>query len=103
MAETLNVKRREELGTSRNRRLRKTGQIPAVLYGHGEASLSLTIPSGEVWTAIKRGGRIVKLAGEVTEQALIRTVQWDVWGKAVLHLDLLRVSEKDKIKTKVTV
>ncbi|MDX1944044.1 MAG: 50S ribosomal protein L25 [Pirellulaceae bacterium] len=103
MAETLNVKRREDLGSSRNRRLRASGQIPAVLYGHGEASLSLTIPSTEIWGAIKRGGRIVKLAGDVTEQALIRAVQWDVFGKDVLHIDLLRVSEKDKIKTKVSI
>jgi large subunit ribosomal protein L25 len=103
MADILNVKRREQLGSANNRRLRATGNIPAVLYGHGEANLSLTVPSGDVLAVVRHGGKVVKLAGDVSENALIRAVQWDVWGKDVLHIDLLRVSEKDKVKTKVSV
>ena len=103
MADTLNVKRREQLGTANNRRLRASGSVPAILYGHGEASLSLTVPAGDIQSVVRHGGKLVKLAGEVSDNALIRAVQWDVWGKDVLHIDLLRVSEKDKIKTKVTV
>jgi len=103
MADTLNVKRREQLGTANNRRLRASGSVPAILYGHGEASLSLTVPAGDIQAVVRHGGKLVKLAGEVSDNALIRAVQWDVWGKDVLHIDLLRVSEKDKIKTKVTV
>lgn len=103
MADTLNVKRRQELGTARNRRLRETGQVPAVLYGHGEASLSLCVPASDVFAVIKHGGKVVSLAGEVSERALIRAVQWDVWGKELIHIDLLRVSEKDKVKTKVNI
>jgi large subunit ribosomal protein L25 len=103
MADTLNVKRREQLGTANNRRLRAGGSVPAVLYGHGEASLSLTVPAGDLMSVVRLGHKLVKLAGDVSDNALIRAVQWDVWGKDVLHIDLLRVSEKDKIKTKVTV
>ena len=103
MADTFNVKRRDKLGTSHTRRLRRSGQVPAVLYGHGEASLSLTVPSEEVWAAVRHGGKLVTLVGDAKDMALIRAVQWDVFGKDVLHLDLLRVSEKDKVKTKVTV
>jgi large subunit ribosomal protein L25 len=103
MADILNVNRREQLGTANNRRLRAKGNIPAVLYGHGEANLSLTVPSGELLTVVRQGRKLVKLAGAVSENALIRAVQWDVWGKDVLHIDLLRVSEQDKVKTKVTV
>jgi large subunit ribosomal protein L25 len=103
MADTLNVKRRDETGSARNRRLRATGQIPAILYGHGESNLSLTVPSGDVLAVVRHGGKLVKLAGDASDNALIRAVQWDVWGKDVLHIDLLRVSEKDKVKTKVTV
>jgi large subunit ribosomal protein L25 len=103
MADTLNVKRREQLGTANNRRLRAAGGVPAILYGHGEANLNLTVPSGDVMAVVRHGGKLVKLAGEVSDNALIRAVQWDVWGKDVLHIDLLRVSEKDKVTTKVTV
>ncbi len=103
MADTLNVKRREQLGSANNRRLRATGSIPAILYGHGEANLSLTVPSGDVMSVVRHGGKVVKLAGDASDNALIRAVQWDVWGKDVLHIDLLRVSEKDKVKVQVTV
>ena len=103
MADILNVQRREQIGTARNRRLRASGNIPAVLYGHGEQNLVLTVPANDLLAVVRQGRKLVKLAGAVSENALIRAVQWDVWGKDVLHIDLLRVSEKDKIKTKVTV
>jgi large subunit ribosomal protein L25 len=103
MADTLNVKRREKLGTANNRRLRDSGFIPAILYGHGEANVNLTVPTGDVFAVVRHGGKLVKLAGDASDNALIRAVQWDTWGKNVLHIDLLRVSEKDKVTTKVTV
>jgi large subunit ribosomal protein L25 len=103
MADTLNVKRREKLGTANNRRLRKVGSVPAILYGHGEANVSLTVPAADVLAVVRHGGKLVKLVGDAGDNALIRAVQWDTWGKKVLHLDLLRVSEKDRVTTKVTV
>jgi large subunit ribosomal protein L25 len=103
MADTLSVTRREKLGTANNRRLRKSGSVPAVLYGHGEASLSLTVPATELMAVVRHGGKLVQLNGDISDSALVRSVQWDVWGKEVLHIDLLRVSEKDKVETQVTV
>jgi large subunit ribosomal protein L25 len=103
MADTLNVKRREKLGGANNRRLRQSGQVPAVLYGHGEANLVLSVPASDVHAVVRHGGKVVTLSGDASEHALIREVQWDLGGKVVLHLDLLRVSEQDKVSTKVTV
>lgn len=103
MADTLNVKRREKLGTANNRRLRNTGHVPAILYGHGEANVNLTVPASDIFAVVRHGGKLVQLAGDASDNALIRAVQWDTWGKTVIHLDLLRVSEKDKVTTKVTV
>ncbi|MDR0871575.1 MAG: hypothetical protein LBN39_12370, partial [Planctomycetaceae bacterium] len=37
---SLNVKLRDTHGKRRNRRLRNAGEIPAVLYGHKQASQS---------------------------------------------------------------
>jgi len=103
MAETLDVKRREKLGGANNRRLRKLGQVPAVLYGHGEASVSLTISSDALMGVIRHGGKLVKLQGDVSEGAFIKAVQWDVYGKGLVHIDLLRVSESEKVRTTVRV
>ncbi|ADB17340.1 ribosomal 5S rRNA E-loop binding protein Ctc/L25/TL5 [Pirellula staleyi DSM 6068] len=102
-AETLNVTKRDKLGTANNRRLRYTGKVPAVLYGHGEASISLTVASEEIWAAVKHGGKLVNLKGDVTESALIRAVQWDVWSKEIIHIDLMRVSASEKVSTTIAV
>jgi large subunit ribosomal protein L25 len=61
MAETLNVKVRGETGTSRMRRLRDTGSIPAILYGHGEANVNLVVLHKELMAAVKHGGKLVSL------------------------------------------
>jgi len=103
MAETLNVKRREKLGGGNNRRLRQSGQVPAILYGHGEASVSLQLPAEAVLGVIRHGGKLVKLQGDVAEGAFIKAVQWDVYGKKLVHIDFLRVSESELVKTTITI
>ena len=103
MAEQLKVKRREKLGGGNNRRLRRTGQVPAVLYGHGEASVPLAIESNALMGVIRHGHKLVKLQGDVAEGAFIKAVQWDVYGKGLIHIDLLRVSDTEMVRTTVTV
>ncbi len=103
MAENLNVKRREKLGGGNNRRLRRGGQVPAVLYGHGEACIPLAIESSAIMNVIRHGHKLVKLQGDVAEGAFIKAVQWDVYGKDLIHIDLLRVSDTELVRTTVTV
>ena len=103
MAENLNVKRREKLGGGNNRRLRRTGKVPAVLYGHGEASIPLAIESSAIMNVIRHGHKLVRLQGDAAEGAFIKAVQWDVYGKELIHIDLLRVSDTEKVTTTVTV
>src|ERR1700752_4723720 len=91
MADVLNVEVREQVGTKRMRRLRKTGKIPAVLYGHKEAVLNLAVKHEELAAVIRHSGKLVKLSGGLSEDALIRQVQWDTYGKYMLHVDLIRV------------
>lgn len=103
MAETLNVKPRDLRGKREARRLRRSGSIPAVLYGHGEANCSLTVGADEMSLVVRRGGRVVDLKGAVNEKALIRDLQWDIYGTHVMHVDFARVSEHERIEVKVTV
>src|SRR4029079_14571642 len=103
MAEQLKVKRREKLGGGNNRRLRRTGNVPAVLYGHGEACVPLAVESTAIMNVIRHGHKLVRLQGDVSEGAFIKAVQWDTYGKGVVHIDLLRVSDTEKVRTTVTV
>jgi large subunit ribosomal protein L25 len=103
MAEVFNVSKRSEIGKIGLKRLRRTGNIPAILYGHGEASISLAVPGHEVATALRHSGKVVTLQGDVTEEALIRAVQWDTFGLEVLHLDLMRVSATETVEVKLSI
>jgi large subunit ribosomal protein L25 len=98
----LNVSVRNELGSGRVGRLRRAGRIPAILYGHGEANVNLSIPTAEIKAALRHGSKLVDLQGGVNEKALIRIVQWDCFGSDVLHVDLTRVSEQERVEVTVS-
>jgi large subunit ribosomal protein L25 len=106
MAETVRLKTetRPERGTRLARRMRRTGKVPAVLYGHKQETVALTVSGEETAWAIRHGARVVDLAvGDTVESALIAEVQWDHLGKELLHIDFQRVSRDERIKIVVPV
>jgi large subunit ribosomal protein L25 len=101
--EVVHVQLREGRGSRHARHLRAQGHVPAVLYGHGEGTVSLTIPNSEIEALLRHGGRVVELQGAVTGNALVREVQWDCYGAHILHLDLARVSSGELVETAVPI
>ncbi len=103
MIEQLQVRLRTEFGTQRCTRLRKAGLVPAVLYGQKKPNVHLLVPAHDIQGVIRHGTRIVRLTGDVQEEALIREVQWDTWGVEILHVDFARVSATDRIRVTVPI
>jgi large subunit ribosomal protein L25 len=103
MSELLHVEKRDSLGKRNNRRLRRAGCLPAILYGHGEAPVSLTLSADKLETSIRHGAKVVDLDGAATGKALLQDVQWDTFFQNVLHVDLLRVRAGEKVKVDVPV
>ena len=100
---TLTVALREESGKRANRRLRHSGRVPAVLYGHNKDVKSLTLSAEEFGAVVRHGNRFVALSGVLSESAFIKDVQWNTWGTEVLHVDFARVSAHEKIHVTVAV
>ncbi len=94
---------RSKGGKHSNRRLRYSGQTPAVLYGHGEANVCLSVPTDTLAAALRHGSRLVGLTGAVNESAFVRDLQWDTFGKHVLHVDFTRISADELVKVHVTI
>jgi large subunit ribosomal protein L25 len=91
-------------GSRVSRRLRKQGRIPAIIYGHKQAPLPISLSRESVWEMIKKSTHLAELSlGETTEIALVREVQWDYLGKEILHLDFARVSADESIETEVRI
>ena len=103
MALQLAVELRETQGKLNNRRLRRAGKIPGILYGHGLSNVSLSVSADTLSSAIRHGSRLVSLTGAVSESAFIREVQWDTWGAHILHVDFTRISEHEIVNVRVTV
>lgn len=95
--------KRDKLGTRYSARIRKDGQLPAVIYGHGEDPLHIAMDAkSTVETLHNTHAHVmeVEVEGKV-ENVLVKDVQWDYLGKEVLHLDLFRVDLSEEVEVEV--
>lgn len=99
----LSVELRNEVGKRRNRRMRVAGRVPAVLYGHKQPCVNLSLAVEEIESVVRHGHRFVQLAGASQDQAFVTECQWDTWGARLLHVDLTRVSAHEKVHVTVPV
>ena len=106
MAESIQLaaKKREGRGTRQARHLRKEGLVPAVVNGHKEQTVSLTLTADDLHYVLRHGARVVDLQTDgAVQKALIRDLQWDHLGKEVLHVDFERVSADERIQIPVRI
>jgi len=106
MAESvvLVAQERREHGTRAARRLRRSGSVPGVVYGHQEATVAIAVSGDELSRAIRHGARIIDLKqGEAVQRALIKELQWDPLGHDILHVDFTRISKDEKLELPVRI
>src|SRR5436190_4392792 len=104
MAETAQItaKARPELGSRANKRLRDSGIVPGVIYGHKEAVVPVTLPKKDLVGHLSRGTHVFSLALEgKNETVLVKDVQFDHLGIEVLHVDFARVDLNERVEVNV--
>jgi large subunit ribosomal protein L25 len=98
---------RTEFGKGGARRTRRSGKVPAVLYGHGSDVRHIALPARELMHAFKsEGGANVLLSLDLPdgqELALPRQVQRDPLRGDVTHVDLLLVRRGEKVAVDVPI
>lgn len=100
----LKATQRDVYGSRPARKLRESGKIPAVMYGHGQETVSLTLDGHDVEVALIHGERLLEIDFEgKTENALISEVQYDAFGNDVLHVDLMRVNLDERVEVTVPI
>ncbi len=100
--------RRESVGKGGARKARAAGQIPAVVYGHGETPMPVSVDLREFEVALrghKGSNAIVNLAvaGAKDVTALVRDVQYDPLSRKIVHLDFQHISLTETIEVEVPV
>jgi large subunit ribosomal protein L25 len=107
MAETATLKAEPRTGSGSRHadKLRKTGRIPAIVYGHKEANVAVSVAADELDRLIRvQHARVVNLeVGGKTETVLVRDLQWDHLGRYMLHVDFARVSASDRVRVTIPV
>ncbi len=89
-------------GKGASRRLRHTGKVPAILYGAHRDAQALVLDQQNLLTMIadeRFYSSIVRLKiGESTQEAIVKDVQMHPAKNLVVHVDLQRVVENEKIR-----
>lgn len=86
---------RDGAGTSNSRRLRRSGMVPAVIYGAGRENLSLIIDHNHLLQKLASENFLtsilsIKIQGK-EESVLIKDIQIHPSKRQVMHLDMQRV------------
>lgn len=101
---SLQVEMREHTGSHAAATVRKRGRIPAIVYGHKQEPVAVSLDAHDFVEGLHHGRRLMDITiGGNTEKMLIKDLQYDHLGRNVIHVDLMRVDVTEMIAVTVPV
>ena len=105
---TLVVQPRDLIGSRNARRLRKSGLIPGVLYGHGKEATAFAVDPHALRPVLVGGGTHAVLSVTVeghskAHNAIVKELELDRVKSTVTHIDLQEIRLDETIETTVAV
>ena len=109
MAVNASLKAQERSGTGKGaaRKVRAAGRVPAVLYGHGEATRLLTLDAHELallFSRVHAESTVIEVAIEGDKKpvrALVREIQKHAHKPQLLHVDFYQIHAGERITVNV--
>src|ERR1051326_4383867 len=102
---TLNASARSERGTGVSRKLRQTGHVPGVIYGHGRQPQSLAVNTRDVEKLLSQyaaGSTVIELTIDgAVARTLIREIQRHPVKRNILHIDFQELVAGEKITVSI--
>lgn len=100
----LAAEKRTDFGKGAARKIRRAGNIPAVMYGHGTAPVHISLPGHDTFQALKQSNALLTIVIDGDEQlALAKDVQRDAIKPVIDHIDLVLVRKGEKVTVDVAV
>src|SRR2546429_122040 len=94
-------------GKGASRRLRHAGKVPAILYGGHQDAQPLVLDQQNLLTMIadeRFYSSILRLTiGDRSQEAIVKDIQMHPAKNVVVHVDLQRVVESDKIRIRLPI
>lgn len=95
---------RNEFGKGAARRIRRDHKVPAVLYGHGQPPVHLTLPGHETQLALRQQNVLLTIEVNGSDElALPKQVQRNPIRGDLEHVDLILVRRGEKVHVDITV
>jgi len=98
---------RDEAGTSNSRRLRRSGMVPAIIYGAGEENLRLIIDHNHLLKKMASENFLTSILSvkiqDNEESVLIKDIQVHPSKRQIMHLDLQRVIADQVLRVNVPI
>lgn len=103
----LTAEKREAAGSRANRRIRREGLIPGIIYGLGEESMPIIIRKDIFRKAVLEHGLTsvyeVLIEGEEPTNIMIKAIQSDPLTREPDHVDLQRISMTEEVRVEVPI
>lgn len=106
MEKTLQLKAeiRKQAGSKASAKVRKQGRIPAIVYGHKEEPVAISLDAHDFVEQLHHGHRLMDVQlDEKLQKVIVKDVQYDHLGKDVIHADLMRVDVTETVTVTVPI
>ena len=95
---------REKSGSKAAAKLRKQGRIPAIVYGHKQEPMAISLDVHSFIEQLHHGHRLMDVqVGRKKEKMLVKDLQYDHLGKDIIHADLIRVDVTETVRVAVPI
>jgi len=102
----LSVNPRAVLG-KKVKKMRREGLTPANIFGHNVESKAIQVSTDELKHVLRSAGRndivYLRLDGEEPRPTFVRDVQQNPVSDAILHVDFMQISLKNKVRLEVAI
>jgi large subunit ribosomal protein L25 len=107
MSLTIKAEKRDAGGKNAARRIRREGNVPAILYGPDVENVPLALSKRDIFDILKTetgANTIFHVAFEKDKlEVMIKDYQQDVTTDELLHVDLFRISMEQEIRVSVPI
>jgi len=107
MSLTIKAEKRDASGKNVARRIRREGNVPAILYGPDVENVPLALSKRDIFDILKTetgANTIFHVAFEKDKlEVMIKDYQQDVTTDELLHVDLFRISMEQEIRVSVPI
>ena len=101
---TIEAEKRDKLGSRYSLRLRQAGRLPAVVYGHQQDPVHISLDAKSFGELLHHAAHLVELKVDgAAESCLIKDVQYDYLDTTPIHVDLTRVNLDEEIQLELEV